>query len=126
MRSEYTAQGTQKLDDIARRYGMSKWDLGRINRMSSDSVLKKGDKIIVYVVKDPSRSQRADEQWKKTPRVMRGKVSGPRAASTSSAGARTAAEPRAASIDTASAKPAVDNSEDANSPGPVTKPTDVE
>jgi len=33
----------------------------------------------VYEVQDPGRSKRADEQWQKTPRARRGKVSKERA-----------------------------------------------
>jgi hypothetical protein len=47
---------------------MGSHDLARINRISYDSVLAKGDKIIVYQVADPSRSERAEEQWKKMPK----------------------------------------------------------
>jgi hypothetical protein len=39
-------------------------------------VLSKGETIIVYQVADPNRSKRADEQWKKTPRAQRGKLTG--------------------------------------------------
>jgi membrane-bound lytic murein transglycosylase D len=83
-RIEYEAQGKEKLADIAKKYGMGSHDLARINRISYDTVLDKGQKIIVYEVSDPSRSARADEQWKKMPRARRGKPSGPRAASSAS------------------------------------------
>jgi hypothetical protein len=36
-------------------------------------VLAKGDKITVYRVTDPSRSARAGEQWRNTPRARRNK-----------------------------------------------------
>lgn len=74
LRVEYVAKGKEKLEDIARKYGMGSHDLARINRISYDTVLAKGDKIIVYVVSDPKRSERAEEQWKKTPKSRRGKV----------------------------------------------------
>ncbi len=83
VRTEYVAQGKEKLADIAKKFGMGSHDLARINRISYDTVLDKGETIIVYEVKDPSRSKRADEQWQKTPRARRGKVSG--AATTRSA-----------------------------------------
>jgi membrane-bound lytic murein transglycosylase D len=86
VRTEYVAQGKEKLADIAKKFGMGSHDLARINRISYDTVLDKGDKIIVYQVADPSRSQRAEEQWKKTPRSRRGKVTGERATGTSSVG----------------------------------------
>lgn len=85
VRVEYVATGKEKLSEVARRYGMGSHDLARINRISYDTVLAKGDKIIVYQVADPSRSKRADEQWRKTPRARRGKLSGQRAQTTASA-----------------------------------------
>ncbi|HEU4734786.1 MAG TPA: LysM peptidoglycan-binding domain-containing protein [Kofleriaceae bacterium] len=85
VRSEYTARGKEKLADVARKFGMGSHDLARINRISYDTVLSKGQTIIVYQVADPSRSKRADEQWRKTPRALRGKPAGSRAARTASA-----------------------------------------
>ncbi|MDB4954513.1 MAG: Lytic transglycosylase catalytic [Myxococcales bacterium] len=75
VRTEYTAPSKEKLADVAKRFGLGSHDLARINRISYDAVLDKGQKIIVYEVADPKRSARADEQWKKTPRARRGKVS---------------------------------------------------
>ncbi|HEY0483712.1 MAG TPA: LysM peptidoglycan-binding domain-containing protein, partial [Kofleriaceae bacterium] len=86
VRTEYTAQGKEKLADVAKKFGMGSHDLARINRISYDTVLAKGQTIIVYQVADPSRSKRADDQWKKTPRARRGKVTGSRAAHTTSSG----------------------------------------
>jgi len=83
-RTEYVAQGKEKLADIAKKFGMGSHDLARINRISYDTVLSKGQTIIVYQVVDPNRSKRADEQWKKTPRARRGKLTGTRAARTAS------------------------------------------
>jgi LysM repeat protein len=76
VRTEYVATGREKLADIARRFGMGSHDLARVNRCSYDRVLEKGDKIIVYQVVDPNRSERAEQQWKKTPKRRRGKVTG--------------------------------------------------
>ncbi|HET7501422.1 MAG TPA: LysM peptidoglycan-binding domain-containing protein [Kofleriaceae bacterium] len=87
VRTEYTAQGKEKLADVARKFGMGSHDLARINRISYDTVLTKGQTIIVYQVADPSRSKRADEQWRKTPRSLRGKPAGTRAVRAASAGA---------------------------------------
>ncbi|HEY0195920.1 MAG TPA: LysM peptidoglycan-binding domain-containing protein [Kofleriaceae bacterium] len=85
VRTEYIASGKEKLAEVARKFGMGSHDLARINRISYDTVLTKGQTIIVYQVSDPSRSKRADEQWRKTPRGRRGKVAGDRAARTASA-----------------------------------------
>jgi LysM repeat protein len=71
VRTEYIAQGKEKLAEVAKKFGMGSHDLARINRISYDTVLSKGQTIIVYQVADPNRSKRADEQWKKTPRTQR-------------------------------------------------------
>jgi hypothetical protein len=85
VRTEYVAQSKEKLAEVAKKFGMGSHDLARINRISYDTVLSKGQAIIVYQVADPNRSKRADEQWKKTPRARRGKLSGTPAARTASA-----------------------------------------
>jgi membrane-bound lytic murein transglycosylase D len=74
VRTEYIAKGDEKLADVAKKYGMGSHDLARINRISHGTVLAKGQKIIVYQVADPSRSERAEEQWKKMPKSKRAKV----------------------------------------------------
>ncbi|HET9993573.1 MAG TPA: LysM peptidoglycan-binding domain-containing protein, partial [Kofleriaceae bacterium] len=79
VRTEYVAKAKEKLADIAKKFGMGSHDLARINRISYDTVLEKGQSCIVYEVQDPGRSKRADEQWQKTPRARRGKVSKERA-----------------------------------------------
>jgi membrane-bound lytic murein transglycosylase D len=129
VRVEYTAPGKEKLSDVAKRYGMGSHDLARINRISYDTVLAKGDKIIVYQVADPSRSKRAEEQWQKTPRARRGKVSGQRAQTTASAKRDEDAD------DEAAPAPASEDDADDTAPkakaanpdaAPVTRPTQVE
>jgi membrane-bound lytic murein transglycosylase D len=79
VRTEYVAKAKEKLSDIATKFGMGSHDLARINRISYDTVLDKGQSCIVYEVKDPERSKRADEQWHKIPRARRGKVAPERA-----------------------------------------------
>lgn len=85
VRTEYISKGDEKLEAVAKKYGMGSHDLARINRISYNTVLAKGQKIIVYQVADPSRSDRAEEQWKKTPKSKRAKTASPRPKSTSSA-----------------------------------------
>jgi membrane-bound lytic murein transglycosylase D len=109
VRTEYVAQAKEKLAEVAKKFGMGSHDLARINRISYDTVLDKGQTIIVYEVKDPSRSKRADDQWGKTPRARRGKVSGQRAQ-------RTASSPTDDSDDT----------DETSAAGPVTRPDQVE
>jgi len=126
VRTEYTATGKEKLAEIAKKFGMGSHDLARINRISYDTVLSKGDKIIVYQVSDPSRSDRAEEQWKKTPKGRRGKIVGTPAETSASAPKQTAdtteaqksAKPQSAVIKVTSKK--------AEASGPVTKPTQLD
>ena len=68
VREEYVATGREKLEDVARKFGLKSHDLARINKISYDTVLAKGDTIIVYRVVDAKRSARAEEQARKTPR----------------------------------------------------------
>ena len=84
VRTEYVAQGKEKLADVAKKFGMGSHDLARINRISYDTTLSKGQTIIVYQVADPNRSKRADDQWKKTPRARRGRLTGSRTSRTAS------------------------------------------
>ncbi len=144
VRTEYIAQGKEKLGDIAKQFGMGSHDLARINRISYDKVLAKGDKIIVYQVSDPSRSKRADEQWRKTPRGRRGKLAGHRAVDTASASRDEAAdadEPDETDADAkqpirdkqATSDDATQRSDESGTPvklpggnAPVTKPTQVD
>jgi membrane-bound lytic murein transglycosylase D len=129
IRTEYIAPGKEKLADVAKKFGMGSHDLARINRISYDTVLTKGQTIIVYQVADPSRSKRADEQWKKTPRTRRGKLTGSHAARTASANVPdddTDAEPEPeddaeAAPPSTDGKPAEDASERKRSDG---KPPD--
>jgi membrane-bound lytic murein transglycosylase D len=115
VRTEYVAQGKEKLGDVAKRFGMGAYDLGRINRIPYNTVLEKGQKIIVYQVKDPSRSERAKEQLSKTPRGNRGKT-GPRAVDTASA-------PKSDERNDQKANNEKHEPQDPESSGPVTKPT---
>jgi len=128
VRTEYVAQGKEKLEDVARKFGMRKYDLARINQIDSNTTLAKGDKVIVYQVTDPGRSERAAEQWQKMPKGRRGKVVGEPArvtAGASTAGAGTA-EPKPASAPS-SAPPVAPASElPPEEDGPVTRPTQAD
>jgi membrane-bound lytic murein transglycosylase D len=73
VRTQYVSKGDEKLADVAKKYGMTAGDLARINRISYKTVLDKGQTIVVYQVADPSRSARAEEQWRKTPQARRAK-----------------------------------------------------
>jgi membrane-bound lytic murein transglycosylase D len=118
VRTEYVAQGKEKLEDVAKKFGMRKYDLARINRIDYNTVLGKGDKVIVYQVADPRRSERASEQWQKTPRARRGKIVGEPARGTAGAGP----DPKPAPAKAPAPAPAPDPAQD----GPVTRPTQVD
>jgi membrane-bound lytic murein transglycosylase D len=121
VRLEYVSPGKEKLADVAKRYGMGSHDLARINRISYNTVLAKGDKIIVYQVTDPSRSDRAEEQWKKTPRARRGKLKGDRVRAASSADVEDEDDEEDEDDDQPAAKNVAAKDEDDDKP-PVTKP----
>lgn len=140
VRTEYTAQGKEKLAEVARKFGMGSHDLARINRISYDTVLGKGQTIIVYQVADPSRSKRADEQWRKTPRARRGKLPAAHASRTASSNvpddrgddsseeaetAGDAAPDRDEGPATRPSKPARRDAVKAPAAGPVTNPAQV-
>jgi len=118
VRTEYVAQGKEKLADVAKQFGMGSHDLARINRISYDTVLAKGQTIIVYQVSDPNRSKRADEQWKKTPRARRGKLTGTHASRTASTNVPDDEAAGAASDDGSDAAP------EGAGPGPDAKSAD--
>ncbi len=144
-RVEYVAKGKEKLADIAKKYGMGSHDLARINRISYNTVLEKGDKIIVYQVTDPSRSERAEEQWKKTPRPKKSEPKSTakkkvadadddkpsKAATSESKPSKVESKPsKAATSETKPSKPATSEPKpskaESKPAGPVTKPTQVD
>jgi hypothetical protein len=114
---------------------MRKYDLARINRIDYDTTLSKGDKVIVYQVADPRRSERAAEQWQKTPKSRRGKIVGEPARGTASASAGSNPEPKptapapkpAAPEAPAAAKSSRPTKQSEPAPdGPVTRPTQAD
>jgi len=64
----YRATRRETFEQIAKKYGLTDYDLARINRLPRKSVLEKGDEIIVYKVVDPKRTDRAAEQARKARR----------------------------------------------------------
>jgi membrane-bound lytic murein transglycosylase D len=128
VRTEYIAQRKEKLSEVAKKFGMGSHDLARINRISYDTVLAKGQTVIVYQVADPNRSKRADEQWKKTPRSRRGKVAGARADRTASSNVPDDTQDAAPDEDDdpkPAAKPESATSDALKDGGPVTNPAQV-
>jgi membrane-bound lytic murein transglycosylase D len=63
VRLEYTASGKESFSDVGRRFGLTDFDMARINRKSHKTVLNAGETAIVYQVVERSRSARAGKQW---------------------------------------------------------------
>ncbi|MBT8494637.1 MAG: LysM peptidoglycan-binding domain-containing protein, partial [Deltaproteobacteria bacterium] len=61
----FRAKKRISFEDIGKRYGLGRYDLARINRMSPSTVLDPGQEIFVYEVSDPKASDRAKEQARK-------------------------------------------------------------
>lgn len=61
-RTTYVVKSGGTLEDVGKKYGLSKYDMARINRMPPDTRLNKGDEVIVYEVIDPTKSKRAARQ----------------------------------------------------------------
>jgi hypothetical protein len=120
VRTEYISKGDEKLEDVAKKYGMGSHDLARINRISYNTVLAKGQKIIVYQVADPSRSERAEEQWKKTPKSKRAKTASQRPKTTSSADGED--KPPLPPEEATPAKDDKPAKNDKSADGPITRP----
>ncbi len=71
-RIEYSPTTAESFENIGKRFGLSAYDMARINRKSSKTVVAAGDKVIVYQVVDRTRSGRASKQFAHTPRSRRG------------------------------------------------------
>ncbi|MBK9037024.1 MAG: transglycosylase SLT domain-containing protein [Myxococcales bacterium] len=80
-RVEYVATKRETYEQIGKRFGLGKRDLARINRKSPDTVVDKGEMVVVYKVVDRTRSNRAEKQWKQLPKGQRkgGKATGGKA-----------------------------------------------
>ncbi|RMH43135.1 MAG: LysM peptidoglycan-binding domain-containing protein [Deltaproteobacteria bacterium] len=70
-RTIYTVKRGGTLADVGKLYGLSKYDLARINRKPPDTELKAGDQVIVYEVVDPSKSRRAARQLERQRKAQR-------------------------------------------------------
>ncbi len=64
-RTIYTVKSGGTYADVGKIYGLSQYDLARINQKSPGTRLGPGDTVIVYEVVDPSKSKRAAKQAKK-------------------------------------------------------------
>jgi membrane-bound lytic murein transglycosylase D len=58
----HEVSANQNLTTIGRKYGLSARDLARVNNIPPDATLEVGQKLIVYKVTDPSKSDRAAAQ----------------------------------------------------------------
>lgn len=72
-RTEYKAEKRESFEQIGKKFGLGKRDLARINRRPPDTVVEKGETVIVYVVVDHTRSERAEKQWKQAPKPKKKK-----------------------------------------------------
>ncbi len=70
-RVEYAPTKRESYEQIGKRFGLSKRDMARINRKPPDTVVDKGELVVVYKVVDRSRSERAQKQWKQLPKGQR-------------------------------------------------------
>jgi membrane-bound lytic murein transglycosylase D len=70
-RVEYVATRRESYEQLGKRFGLGKRDLARINRKPPDTVVDKGDVVVVYRVVDKTRSERAEKQWKQLPKSQR-------------------------------------------------------
>lgn len=61
-RIKLTVDKKQNFDEVGKPYGLSARDVARINNKPHDTVLEKGDTVIVYKVVDKTRSKRAADQ----------------------------------------------------------------
>jgi hypothetical protein len=72
-RAEYTADARESFEQIGKKFGLGKRDMARINRLPPDTIVEKGDTVIVYKVVDHTRSERAEKQWKLMPKPAKKK-----------------------------------------------------
>ena len=87
----YRARRPESLRKVGSYYGLSARDLARINRLPPSTVLKAGQRIIVYKVVDASKSKRSRRQQR---RKNRAKRQGQRPRSTPTVAGRRAATKR--------------------------------
>ena len=136
-RFEYTAKRAESFEAIGKRFGLGKRDVARINRRPPDTVVAAGETIVLYRVIDHTRSERADQQWKKTPRDARRKPTTPGTARPARGAGKVSAaadrddaddadagegEANAAATDGPVTTPAVVAPDDRTADGPVTRP----
>jgi LysM repeat protein len=63
-RIRYSPKKPESLETIGRRFGLSQYDLSRINMLDPHTVVAPGESVLVYEVVDASASDRAKEQAK--------------------------------------------------------------
>jgi len=61
-RTIYTVKSGGTFADVGKKYGLSKYDLARINQKPPNTELTKGDQVVVYEVVDKTKSGRAQRQ----------------------------------------------------------------
>jgi membrane-bound lytic murein transglycosylase D len=61
-RTIYTVKSGGDFADVGKLYGLSRWDIARINRKPPDTRLGPGEQVVVYEVVDHSKSDRVRRQ----------------------------------------------------------------
>jgi membrane-bound lytic murein transglycosylase D len=116
----YRAKSRESFAHIAKRFGLSDFDLARINRRPRSTMVEKGEEIVVYRVVDARRSKRAAEQARKLRRRAARKA-GKKAKKT--AKAKTAAKAKPKTKEQPKAKTTADSEAKTRTrPAPEAKP----
>lgn len=63
-RVRYAPEKPESFASIGKKYGLTEWDMARINQRPPSTVVEPGEEVLVYEVVDPSESDRAAEQAK--------------------------------------------------------------
>ncbi len=72
-RTIYTVKNGGTFEDVGKKYGLSKYDIARINHKPPGTRLVKGDEVIVYELVDRTKSRKAARQAKKLDKRKRKK-----------------------------------------------------
>ncbi len=75
-RLTYSPKRPESLETIGKKFGLSRYDLARINQRAPSSVISPDENILVYKVVDPSKSDRAASQLKAARKGTRKKGKG--------------------------------------------------
>lgn len=74
VRLEYRPSSRETFAQIGKRYGLTEYDMARINRKSAKTVVEPGEAVVVYQVVARDRSPRAEAQSRAAPRPRHSKT----------------------------------------------------